>query len=401
MILYQVLLLLNTVFYYIRPLKRATVLLPYTSKNTGSWPRVNVNGKSSHSMSFSEEFFPGIIENIDLDHQDEIKLVGVGYDWTASEWTEYSGLASIIYVAYSMDMLSEVKMILDKVSTKVQDAGEFFHIDYLLPFTRDLMSPFQKYLLEVLRSSQVQQFAHKVINSYILKFRPTKPTSSPWIRGFKECSIQQCSWCKPLQEFLVDRIEQETTIWMSNRENDKGHLQHLYDRIFYDEISHSTEYSGDESVVLSLWKVSALPNAVYRKCNKAFHGVQFEIRALDRESLELLLGEQRESVLQLNPIESEIPSAAQSSASSASNGRSLRLRGQTNTPACSSGSNGGAATSSTGQDDVSGVPGALDKISPETQRTSSKRASESDISDLRDDATLTGSRGKRARRNQN
>ncbi|TGO09627.1 hypothetical protein BTUL_0159g00120 [Botrytis tulipae] len=227
---------------------------------------------------------------------------------------------------------------------------------------------------------------------------PAKPTSSPWIRSFKECSIQQCSWCKPLQEFLVDLIEQNVTIWMSNTGNDKGHSQHLIDHLCYNEIRDSTKYSEDKSVELSLWKLSAQPNAVYRKYNKAFHGVQFEIRALGRDSLRLLLGEQFESVLEFNPIESEVPSVAQGSASS---GHSLRLRGQTDTLAFSSWSNGRAATPSTEQDDVSGIPAALDKTPSERKHTNNKRASESEIPNFRDDPIVTESSRKRTRKSQN
>ncbi|TGO37652.1 hypothetical protein BHYA_0092g00350 [Botrytis hyacinthi] len=151
----------------------------------------------------------------------------------------------------------------------------------------------------------------------------------------------------------------------------------------------STEYSEDKSVELSLWKLRAQPNAVYREYNKAFHGVQFEIRALGRDSLKLFLGQQFESILELNP---QI---------SAGNGRSFRLRDRTNTRARSSGSHGGAATSSTEQNDVSGVPAALDKTPSQEKHTNNKRASESGISKFRDDPILTESRQKRPRKSKN
>ncbi|TGO61896.1 hypothetical protein BOTNAR_0122g00180 [Botryotinia narcissicola] len=328
---------------------------------------------------------PGIIDDIDL-------------GWTETGCMDYTGLASIIYIAYNMDMLSEVKVILENISTKIQDACKCFYIEHLLPFTRELMKLFQKCSPKTLHSSQVRQFAHKVINSWILKFRPTKPTSLSWIQGFDGCSIQQCSWCKPLQEFLLDPIKQKTTIWMFNTGNDKGHLQHLTDHLRSNEISHSAEYSKDKSVELSLRKLSAQPKAVHRKYNEAFQNVQGKIKALGRESLQLFLGEQFESVLELDPVEPEIPSVAQSSAG---NGSSLRLRGQRNTRACSFGSHGGAATSSTEQNDVSGVPATLDKTPSQEKHANNKRASESEISNIRDDPIVTGTRRKRTRKSQN
>ncbi|THV52654.1 hypothetical protein BGAL_0073g00290 [Botrytis galanthina] len=259
-----------------------------------------------------KKVLPGIIDDIDL-------------GWTATGYMDYTRLATIIYVAYNMDMLSEVK-------------------------------------------------------------------------GFDGCSIQQCSWCKPLQEFLFDPIKQKTTIWMSNTGNDKGHLQHLTDRLRSNEISHLAEYSEDKSVELSLQKLSAQPKAVYREYNKAFQDVQCEISALGQDFLKLFLGEQFESVLELNPIEFEIPSVAQCSAG---NGRSLRLRGQRNTRSCSSVSHGEAATSNTEQNNVSSVPAALDKTPSQEKHTNNKRASESEISNLRDDPILTGSSRKRTRKSQN
>ncbi|KAF7891339.1 uncharacterized protein EAF02_001664 [Botrytis sinoallii] len=199
-------------------------------------------------------------------------------------------------------------------------------------------------------------------------------------------------------------MKQKTTIWMSNTGNDKGHLQHLTDHLRSNEIPHSTEYSEDNSVELSLRKLSAHPKAVYQKYNKAFQGVRYEVVTLGLESLQSFLGEQFESVLQLNPIESETPSASQSeasSASSASTRRSLRLRGQRNNSAGSSGSIGKAASSSTGKDDVFAVPAGLDKTLLEEKHTNNKRASEIEISNFRDDPVLTESRRKRARKSQN
>ncbi|TGO37653.1 hypothetical protein BHYA_0092g00360 [Botrytis hyacinthi] len=81
---------------------------------------------------------------------------------------DYTGLASNIYTAYSMDMLSEVKIILENISTKIQDTCKCFYIENPLPFTCDLMNVFQKCSPEALRSFQVQQFAHKACKTHII-----------------------------------------------------------------------------------------------------------------------------------------------------------------------------------------------------------------------------------------
>ncbi|KAF7891338.1 uncharacterized protein EAF02_001663 [Botrytis sinoallii] len=162
------------------------VLLPAIQRENNATTIVTFLGLLVTSEHYWEEklfdavfrnVLPGIIDDIDL-------------GWTSTGRMDYSALASIIYVAYSMDMLSEVKAILENISTKIQDACKCFYIEHLLPFTRGLMVEFQKCSPEALHSSQVQQFAHKVINSWILKFRPAKPTSLSWTQGFEGCSIK-------------------------------------------------------------------------------------------------------------------------------------------------------------------------------------------------------------------